>query len=265
MGSVLNIQQPLFDTHVHLCDPRFEADLGDVLARARESGVATVMEIGDSPRDWDKVLALAAANPGLVHAALGYHPHFAHEWTPAVEEALRGKGGFAALGEVGLDYVKSEAPRETQLRVFRWALETAVGLGKPVVLHCREAFDDLFSVLSDFAPALSKAGAPGVVHCFSGGPAEAERAAAMGFLLGVDGPVTYPKNAPLREALRAAGLDRLVLETDSPWLPPQSARGRRNEPALLAEVAAALAALLSVPLAEVAARTTANGRRLFRL
>lgn len=256
----------LFDTHAHLSDPRFDADRGEALERAFAAGVARVMEIGDSPADWDKVLALSAGNPARVGASLGFHPHYAQDFSEAALAGLKERAGrFCAVGEIGLDYVVSTAPKETQIPVFRRFLELAAELGKPVVIHCREAFTDLLPALEEAAPALSRGGAPGVIHCFSGGPAEAERAAALGFYLGVDGPVTYPKNELLRQALKSVGLSRLVLETDSPYLPPQTIRGQRNEPARLTEIAARLAVLFEIPVSQVAAQTYANGLLLFRL
>lgn len=256
----------LFDTHAHLCDSRFDADRDAVLQRAAVSGVVRIMEIGDAPHDWDKVLALAAARPATVHASLGFHPHYAQDWSEAAASRLAVlRDRFAAVGEIGLDYVVSKAPREIQIPVFRRMLALAAEWGKPVVVHCREAFGDLFPALAEAAPALARGGVPGVIHCFSGGVAEAERAAALGFYLGVDGPLTYPKNEALRKAVVAAGLERVVLETDSPYLPPQSSRGQRNEPARLPEVAARLAGLFGVPAQEAARRTTENGLRLFRL
>lgn len=256
----------LFDTHAHLCDARFDLDRDAVLDRARAAGVGTIMEIGDSPLDWQKVLALAESKLGSVHASLGFHPHYAQDWKPEALVDLRAwRDRYRAVGEIGLDYVVSTAPRETQIPVFRSMLALAVELGKPVVVHCREAFADLLPALEEHAAALSAGGAPGVVHCFSGGREEAEKAAGLGFYLGVDGPITYPKNEPLRQAIRAVGLDRVVLETDSPYLPPQSSRGQRNEPAKVVEVAAKLAELFSCSPEEVATRTSANAVKLFRL
>ena len=273
----------LFDTHAHLSDARFDPDRPEVLARAHAAGITRLMEIGDSPLDWAKVLSLrssprptgevpsATAPEGgvgpQVFASLGFHPHYAQDFKETAVDALRReKDNFVALGEIGLDYVVSTAPKEVQIPVLRRMLALAVELGKPVVIHCRDAFADLFPLLEEVAPALSKGRqAPGVIHCFTGGTQEAEKAVALGFYLGVDGPVTYPKNEPLRQALKTAGLDRLVLETDSPYLPPKSSRGQRNEPAKIPEVAAKVAELFGVSAEEAARRTTENALRLFRL
>lgn len=266
----------LFETHAHLCDARFDADRGEVLERARAAGVSQIVEIADAPQEWEKALGLARSHPGLALCAIGFHPHYAHEWQPASALKLAEVGSrpeVVAIGEVGLDYVKSEAPPERQAEVLRRALEVARRLDKPVILHCREAYADLCSILEGFyikengrGRGVASGGRfSGVVHCFSGGTKDAGRCVELGFALGVDGPVTYPKNEGLRDALRSAGLKNLVVETDSPYLPPQSLRGQRNEPANLIEIARKLAGLFGVAVEEIAAQTTRNARDLFRL
>lgn len=259
----------LFDTHAHLLDSRFDADRAEALARARAAGLGGVVEIADSPADWERAMALAAANPGFVHCALGLHPYHADEWRPglaaALAEAAR-RPGVVAAGEVGLDYAKCEVPRERQKEAFLGMLSAADAAGLPVVIHCRDAYADLLPVLRERYQRRAKPGRfHGVVHCFSGTADEAVECAALGFALGADGPVTYPKNDALRAALKAAGLACLVLETDSPWLPPQKKRGKRCEPADVADAAASLAAVFGLPETELARVTTGNARELYRL
>lgn len=255
-----------FETHAHLCDPRFSADRDEVVRRAFDAGVEPIVEIADGPDEWDAAAALAAANPGRVFWAAGLHPYYADKSSDEVWDRLAGfaaRADFVAVGEIGLDYAKSSAEAAAQKAAFERGLAVARRINRPVIIHCREAFPDLLEILARWAPATTPS--PGVVHCFTGSAADAEALVTMGFHLGVDGPVTYPSSRALREALKAAPLDRLVLETDSPYLPPQSRRGQRNEPALLPEVAAGLAALHGVSPDELSDITARNARRLFRL
>lgn len=259
----------LVDTHAHLGDARFAEDRDEVLARARGAGVGLVVEIADSPEEWDRAIALARARPDQVRCALGLHPYYADQLSERLAEELKKKAKLPevlACGEIGLDYAKCGIAREIQRNSFLYMLDAAAAAELPVVIHCREAYGDLLPLLKDYYAGKRTAGRPrGVLHCFSGSEKEALQAVELGFFLGVDGPVTYPKNDPLRTALKSAGLENLVLETDSPWLPPQGLRGKRNEPASVAEIARRLAELFSREREEVAALTTASARDLYRL
>ena len=255
------------DTHAHLLDPSFDPDRPLVIERARAAGIGRIVEIADEPEGWERALSLCSSWPGLLCCSLGMHPYQADRWSDAHAAALLRAAGLpcvAAAGEFGLDYARSPVPRQTQRRELPRMLAAAREAGLPVVLHCREAYPDILAILKDFYRASPAAGFHGVLHCFSGSAAEAEAAAALGFAIGVDGPVTYPKNDGLREAVAAAGLGRLVLETDSPYLPVQSARGKRNEPAAVVAIAAAVAKVFGVGKEEVARATTANARALYR-
>lgn len=244
-----------------------------MLARALEAGVSAALDIADSPEEWQRTLALCRASGGpgrpVVRCALGLHPYHADADIPALAQSLARVGRLpevAAVGEIGLDYAKCKVLPETQKRAFLALLGSACGLGLPVIVHSRDAFPDTLDLLEAFYRERSKSRRfRGVLHCFSGGAEEALRGVALGFALGVDGPVTYPNNGPLRAALKEAGLGNLVLETDSPYLPPQSCRGRRNEPAALREIARGLAAALGAPEEEVARVTSENARALFGL
>lgn len=258
-----------FDTHVHLNDARFEEDRGAALERALAGGVTRMIEIADSPADWDRAVALSRARPGAVRCSLGLHPYHAAEFTeellPRLEKMLQ-LPEVVAVGEIGLDFVKAEVPRGVQLAVLERMLAACRAWDKPVVLHCRGAYGELIPLLKRLYPARHESRRfHGVVHCFSGSPEEAVACAELGFALGADGPVTYPKNDALREGFRRAGLGVTVLETDSPYLPPQSSRGKRNEPGAIPEIASRLTSVFAVPLEEVAARTTQNGLDLYRL
>ena len=207
---------------------------------------------------------LAAGQPGWAVATAGVHPTEAavadaDEWR-RVEELL-GSGRFRAVGETGLDDFHKDVPLTAQRPSLHRHVEAALACDLPVILHCRDAFPALHDELRRYA------GSPlrGVLHCFTGGAADAERLLALGLHLGVGGVSTYKPNAELRATLRAAPLDRLLLETDAPWLAPQAVRGKRNEPAFVAHVAAALAADRGLELPELAAATTANAEALFGL
>ncbi len=267
-GETLEILREIefIDTHAHLSDERFDVDRAEVLARAQALGITRLIEIADGPQEWAQALSLARARSRFVRAALGLHPYHADQFSEGLFEDLSKKAllpEVVGIGEIGLDYAKSSVPAEIQKPVFERLLFLAKSLKKPCVIHCREAYLDLIPIIEKVFPHPPDSGFWGVVHCFSGGNSEALFLKEKGFLLGVDGPVTYPKNNALREALRLAGLDRLVLETDSPYLPPQSSRGKRNEPSSIPEIAAKLSEVFGVSLAEVADKTTRNAVLLF--
>lgn len=259
----------LVDTHAHLGDPAFDADRDAVFARAAAAGVARVVEIADSPDEWDRAVALARARPGSVRCALGLHPYYADRYDAGflgrLRAALDAAPEAVGVGEIGLDYAKARVPRETQRAAFAAILAACRDWGMPVVIHCRDAYADLLPLLKDAFGGRAPGGRFwGVVHCFTGTPEEAVACAELGFALGADGPVTYKKNDALREAFRRAGPGAAVLETDSPYLPPQSSRGKRNEPSALVEIAATLAQVWGVAPAEAAAATSRNAAALYR-
>ncbi len=238
------------------------------MSRAEALGVRRLVEIADGPEEWSCALSLARARPRFVRAALGLHPYHADQFSEELLDDLSKKAllpEVVAIGEIGLDYAKSPVPAEIQRPVFERLLSLSRNLKKPCVIHCREAYQDLIPIIEKVYPNTSESGFWGVVHCFSGGSVEAAFFKEKGFLLGVDGPVTYPKNNALREALRLAGLERLVLETDSPYLPPQSSRGKRNEPSAIPEIAGKLAELFGVSVPHIAEKTTQNALTLFSL
>jgi TatD DNase family protein len=208
-------------------------------------------------------VALAAVEPD-VYAAVGIHPHDARTADAAALDriaALAGAPKVVAIGEIGLDYFRDHSPRETQRAALRAQLELARRVGKPVLLHCREAHPDLL----EMCDAGEVAAVGGILHCFSGDLAVAHRGLALGLLISIAGPVTYPSARRLADVVRALPLDRLVVETDCPYLPPQPWRGRRNEPAYLPATAARVAELLGVSASTVAATTTENAARLLGL
>ncbi len=250
-----------FDTHTHLNVEAFAPDLPQVLQRARSQGVERMLIVGFDLPSSEAALDLARAQ-GL-HAAVGIQPHYAGETGSRELEMLRrlaGQPGVVALGEIGLDYYRDRAPRPAQRALFRKQLALALELGLPVVIHAREAFGDLLEELRQAGPGLR-----GVMHCFSGTPQEAYAFLELGLYISIAGPVTYPRATRLAEVVRLVPRDRLLLETDCPWLPPQRHRGQRNEPAYLLEIAQEVAVLRGETLEEIARNTTENARALFRI
>ena len=253
----------LVDTHCHLDFPEFDPDRDQVVEAARAAGVAAMITIGVDVASSRRAVDLAERYAG-VYAAVGIHPHSAEEATLAALKELRRLAGHprvVAVGEIGLDYHRGRAGEVAQKRALRAQLELAAELGLPVIIHQRDAVDDLWALLT--APATPRV--PGVLHCFSAGPQWAMRWAEAGWFVGLDGPVTFKNGEDARAVARAVPLDRLVVETDAPFLAPHPHRGRRNQPAWVRLVAERIAQERGLSLEELAARTTANAVRLFRL
>lgn len=256
----------LIDSHAHLDFPQFDADRAAVLERARQAGVQTVLAIGSGPgpEKLDAALPFAEQHD-WIYATVGIHPQEARLATEAHFEQidrLAHHPRVIAWGEVGLDYHEDHSPRDVQQRIFRRQLEQARAAKLPIVVHCREAWPDCLAVLEQDWRA---SGLGGILHCFSGTLDEANMGMAMGFLVSFAGNLTYPKAKNLRDVARELPLDRLLIETDAPFLAPQPHRGKRNEPAYVAEVARTLASVRDLAAEEIAAVTAANFRRFFRL
>jgi len=263
------------DTHLHVADAQFDADRDEVFRRALDAGVTTLVEIAESPVTWEPAIRLAEKHP-FIYASLGIHPHHAHEAGPAQwpELAKRLRDFLqhpkaVAVGEFGLDYYRMRNTKEQQEFLYRRQLELARDLGKPVVIHSRDAQADTQKILFEYFPlrAENAGGLPpaGVIHCFSGTWDDARAYLGHGFMLGIDGPVTYPNSLTLQGCIRQAPLDRLVLETDAPYLPPQKRRGQRNEPACIPMIAEAIGQLKHMPVEDVARQTTSNAKAFYRL
>jgi TatD DNase family protein len=250
----------LIDSHAHLALPQFDADREQSIARAAAAGVARMLEIGYDLPSSRAAVALAEAHSQLF-AVVGVQPNHVHELADGWEHELRALCAHpkvVALGEIGLDYHWMKAPPELQERYFRAQLALARELGLPAVIHTREARDDTARVLADAAR-----GQPVVMHSFSGDWTFATACLELGFMLSLSGPLTFPKATELHEVARRAPLDRLLTETDSPYLTPHPHRGRRNEPAYVRLVAEQLAALRGEPLAAVAAQVWKNAEQIF--
>jgi TatD DNase family protein len=254
----------LVDSHCHLDGPKFTDDREAVIDRALAAGVDRMLSIGsgDGPPDLEAAIRIADKY-APVWATVGVHPHDASLVDDAALrglEALLKHPKVVGLGEIGLDYHYDHSPRDVQKAVFRDQLTIARQAGVPVIIHTREAWDDTFAILDEhWAPA----GLPGIMHCFSGGVAEAERSMKMGFFISIAGVVTFPKSDDLRAAAKAVPDDRLLVETDSPYLAPVPYRGKRNEPSYVVETAKRVAAERDVTYEEVCRMTTENFDRLF--
>jgi TatD DNase family protein len=250
----------LIDSHCHLDDKQFDPDRDEVIARAREAGVERMMAIGtgDGPPDLEAALRLARRHD-FIYATVGVHPHDAAKATPetfAAMEALAAETKVLAIGEIGLDYHHDFSPRDVQREVFIRQLKLAGRAGKPIVIHTREAWHDTLLVLREHWSG------DGIIHCFSGGPEEARQALDLGFYLSFGGVLTFPKADALRDAARLAPEDRLLVETDAPYLAPVPKRGKRNEPAFMVETARRLAEVRGVAPERIAEVTTENFARL---
>jgi TatD DNase family protein len=253
----------LFDTHAHLHFPDFADDLDAVLARAREAGVRGILTIGTDVPTSRAAIAIAAREPD-VWAAVGIHPHDAEAADASALrqiEALAAAPRVVAVGEIGLDFFRNLAPRDAQERCFGALLALARRVGKPALVHCRDAHEETLGLLAE--GGVGDVG--GIMHCFSGDAAIARRCLDLGLHVSIAGPVTYPNARALPEVVRAVPADRLVVETDCPYLPPQPFRGRRNEPAYVAITAARVAALRGETLDELGPLMAANARRLFSI
>jgi TatD DNase family protein len=252
------------DSHAHLDDDRFKPDRAEVLSRARQAGVERILTIGNGTctSDFEKTLELLESDETL-WAALGVHPHEAGRATESLIAELEDfvqTPRVLAWGEIGLDYHYDHSPRPVQETIFRRQLQGARALKLPVIIHCREAWDDCLQILAE---EWASSGLGGILHCFSGTLETARRAAAWGFLISFAGNVTFPRAEDLRAVARGLPPEQLLIETDCPYLAPQAVRGRRNEPAFVVDVAAALGRLHGRTGEEMGALTSENFLRLF--
>ncbi|MDA8125557.1 MAG: TatD family hydrolase [Deltaproteobacteria bacterium] len=248
------------DTHAHLEMAEFDNDREAVLARAWEAGLAAIVTVGTTLPDCERAVALAERH-APVYGAVGIHPHEVKEIAAGTYERLRQlarRPKVVALGEIGLDFFYDHSPREIQLRCFGEQMALAAELKLPVIIHDREAHSETLAVMKAYAGRVR-----GVLHCFSGDWAMAKECLALGYDLSIAGPVTYKKSLQLQEVARRMPLERMVVETDCPFLSPQSHRGKRNEPAYVVETATFIAGLRGIPAAEVQRQTADNARRLF--
>lgn len=256
----------IIDSHAHLEFPQFDEDRDAMLARARAAGIETLLAIGSGtgPDRLNAAIPFAEQHD-WIYATIGIHPHEAQLATDehfARLDDLAHHPRVIAWGEMGLDYHYDHSPRDVQQQVFRRQLVQARAAKLPIIIHCRDAWDDCLAIIEQ---DWRSSGLGGILHCFTGTPEDAHRGLDMGFMISFACNVTYPKMQHLRDVARELPLDRILTETDSPFLPPQGQRGKRNEPANVVQVAQTLASVRNLAITEVAAATAENFRRFFRL
>lgn len=264
----------IIDSHSHLHGKEFVDDLTEVVGRARAAKVLQIALVGVDPDDTERALKVAEQFPDVFFVVAGLHPHESVKWNDITRERILGlarenQGRIKAIGEMGLDYHYDFAPREKQKESFVGQLEIARDLGLPIVIHCREAYEECLAMLRDFYGGADR-GKPvmevrGVLHCFFGTVEEAREAVDLGFMLGIGGSSTFKKAEGVHEVVRAIALEHLVLETDAPYMAPVPFRGKRNESAYLDRVVERVAELKDVEPGMVMRVTSDNARRLFRL
>ena len=256
----------LIDSHAHIDFPQFADDRDAMLDRARAAGVSTLLAIGSGPgpEKLDAAIPFAEQHH-WIYATIGTHPHEAKDLTPQHLEELTKLAKHPkviAWGEIGLDYFYDHSPRDIQARAFRDQMALAAQAKLPIVIHCRDAWPDCLNMLEEhWRPT----GLGGILHCFTSTLEHAQQGIDMGFLIAFGGNSTFPKAQNIRDVAKALPLENIIIETDAPFLAPQPFRGRRNEPAYVAEVARTLASVRNLSPEEVASATTANFRRFFGL
>ena len=269
---------PLVDSHAHLDSERYATDREEVLRRAYAEGVRTILSIGigDGPDTMQRAVELSryyAGTPGIprILASAGIHPHeaqLASEAALSKLDRLVGGPDIIAVGEIGLDYYYDNSPRERQKQAFTQQMEIAAAHRKPIIIHCRpsdgstDAWDDTLAMIEAH---WSATGLGGILHCFTGEWDHARRAMESGFLISFAGNITFPKGETIREVAARVPLDKMLIETDAPFLAPFPHRGKRNEPAWVARVADKLAELRGVPVETIASSTTNNFYRFFEV
>jgi len=254
----------LTDTHCHVQTRQFDSDRQVVLERSHKAGVETLVCVGYDPESWRRAQQLVAKGMEALrlYATAGLHPHEAKDLTPALLDEIRQlahDGKIVAIGECGLDFFRNLSTPEQQREAFVAQIDLSNETGLPLVIHDRDAHESVVELLREHGAR------KGVMHCFSGDWDLAQQCLELGFYISIAGPVTYPKSDALRDVAARTPADRLVVETDCPYLTPQAFRGKRNEPALVRLVADEVARLRGIDSEELAAQTTANARALFGL
>lgn len=245
------------DTHCHIHEENYPLDMGDVLTRAHAAGVGEVICVGTSERSSEEALAFAARHEG-VYASIGVHPHDTKDGWERIA-ALGGENKLVAVGEIGLDYFYTHSPREVQIKALEAQINLALKHNLPIIFHVREAFDDFWPIFDTFS------GIRGVLHSFTDTSRNVEEALKRDLFIGVNGISTFTKDPIQQQMFAALPLEKMLLETDAPFLTPAPLRGKVNEPAFVWSVAEYHAAIRNISLEEIADKTSANARALFAL
>jgi TatD DNase family protein len=252
----------MFDSHAHLDDDRFDKDRQEAINRAWEAGLTGIINVGADMESSARSIELAEACD-TIFASVGMHPHDSKDMKETDYLQLKRWAAHpkvVAIGEIGLDYHYDHSPRPVQQEVFVRQLDVAREMGKPVIIHEREAHADMLALVKSAGQGLT-----GVFHCFSGSLETAREAIKLGFYISLAGPVTFSNSVKAKQVAAGVPLDRLLIETDSPYLTPHPLRGKRNEPAFVRHVAEEVARLREISIEEVTAATTANVKRLFQI
>lgn len=255
------------DSHCHLDFPKFHSDLEQAVERAFAAGAVALINVGVDLSTSKTSIGLASRYRSI-YASVGVHPHDAKTLSSDTLEKLRQLGGeqkVVAIGEIGLDYYRNLSAQNVQRQAFIDQLKLARELKKPIIVHCRDAYGDVASILDEHYLPYIAGSLPGVIHSFSAGIRYAQEFLKRGFYIGINGMVTYPDNAQLAEAVRTIPMDKLLIETDAPFLAPQTHRGKRNEPVYVLEVAKEIAKIKHLSVEEVCQVSTDNARQLFKL
>jgi TatD DNase family protein len=256
----------LIDSHAHLDLPQFDTDRDEVIQRAKLSGLTSIINAGTDLASSQKSFELAQACH-IIYAAVGIHPQ---ESTLISQKdiislsSLARKSKVVAIGEIGLDFYRDYAPHEQQIRVFQWQLALAAETTLPVIIHSRQADKETLSILADWRMKFNSASRmPGVIHCFNGNTELAQKYLELGFYISLGSYIGYPSSKSFRAVVRQLPVEKLLIETDCPFLPPQSHRGHRNEPSYVVEAAKELANIKGLSMEVITAHTSENARRLF--
>jgi len=252
------------DTHAHLTFPEFSIDLPEVIKRAKEAGLSAIINIALDDEAIAQSIKISQEYPGYVYMAAGTHPHEASQWKEEHYQKFKElavKNKFVAIGETGLDYHYKLSPIESQQDVFRHFLRMAQELVIPAVIHSRDAAQDTIKVLKEE----NNGGLKGVLHCFAGDMELGKVALDMGLYISFTGNITFPKAEIIRQAAKQIPMDRILIETDCPFLSPPPYRGKRNEPSYVVEVAKKIAEIKGLSVEEVAEITTKNAKTLFNI
>lgn len=244
----------MIDTHCHLLDGSFDDDRKKVIERAVSCGIAKIIEISCETVLWQRSLFLCE-NYKDIFCAIGVHPNDADKFVDFSGFLTNKK--VVAVGECGLDYYWKKVDKKVQVDIFEKQLEISENFKKPVVIHCRQAEEDVYKILAGHKNI------KGVIHCFSSSVEFAKKFLQLGFYIGIDGPATYPNAKVLREIIKMLPAERILLETDSPYLPPQNFRGKRNEPSYIKYIAEKIAEIKEMPVSEISQITDENAKKLF--